>query len=219
MWKKASITKKFVLPCPVKTSTFIFLKIPLDTPNLLTIFSFRKFNNYSWAFFADSMTGFSSLWRNITITLTEDVDDFLLQNICIHFTGIYITSRHSLLVYWAFSQHCRSLLVNLFGKVDFTYCETPNPDWSFKKKHQIAYESHPIHVCWSRQVYFARAAQYRSCLFGSFFPMIRLCKLSYSSQIVTKRKTTSCEVETKTLLHHQLRPHATAFHGTHLKYG
>ena len=38
-------------------------------------------------FFANSMAGFHLLWRNITTRITKNFKDFLLQNICMHFTG------------------------------------------------------------------------------------------------------------------------------------
>ena len=38
-------------------------------------------------FFTNSMAGFNSLWRDITTKRTKNVQDFLIQNICIHFTG------------------------------------------------------------------------------------------------------------------------------------
>ena len=127
IWTKTSIEKKVFLSRQVNILDLYFLKVLNDTPNLLIIVPFREFKNYCWTFFANSMAGFNLLWRNITTKLIKNIDDFLLT-----FStslAMSITSRHSLLEYWAFAQHWRSILVSLFDKGEFTFRETANSDW------------------------------------------------------------------------------------------
>ena len=91
-----------------------------------------------------------------------------------------ITSRHSLLEYWAFAQHWHSILVNQFDKSGFTYCETANSE---KASDNLRISSN------TSLLYFAWTPQYWACLSCLFFFQWFICiKLSYSSQIVTKIK-------------------------------
>ena len=46
--------------------------------------------------------------------------------------GMPITSKHSLLEYWAFSQHWRFILVNPFDESECNCRETDNSDWTLK---------------------------------------------------------------------------------------
>ena len=69
------------------SSIFIFWRSLSTVQICWQSFSSYKFNNYFWIIFADSMAGFNSFWSDITAKFTEDVGDFLIQNICIFFSG------------------------------------------------------------------------------------------------------------------------------------
>ena len=112
----------------LKSSIFFFLKFLLDAPNLLTIFPLHRltitveFFLYSICFGRISQPRLPKMLRTVSSKASASTS-----------LGMSITSRHSLLEYWAFAQHWHSRLAKLFDKSEFTCCETANSDWSFKK--------------------------------------------------------------------------------------
>ena len=203
------------MPKQVNILHLYFLKVLLDIPNLLTIFLSREFNNYCWTFFANSIAGFNSFSGGISqSSLPKMLRTFSPKTSAFTSMGTPITSRHSLLEPWAFAQHWRSIMINLFDKSEFTCRETANSDWSFK----IASDNLRIYSTTCLLASSSLLCKDSTKFFMSLlviFPNDLFVYVAIFKPNSYQIRNTSCKVEIKILLQHQLRLHATVTYGDH----
>ena len=124
--------------------------------------------------------------------------------------GMPLTSRISLLEYWAFVQNWHSILVNLFDKSEFSYQQTANSDWSSKIASDNLQIYSTTRLLASSSLLCKGSTIFIMSLLFIFSNDLFLYVAIFKPNIYQIRNT-SCKVETKILHHYQLCPHATVF--------
>ena len=157
LMEKFSFCAVFVLAKQVKIPYLYFLKIPLETPNLLNFFCWFN-GRLHFALEGYHSQAYQGCWG---ISLPTHLHIYFTLECLLRLDISFLSTEY---LPSTGAPYCLISLIKVNSLAAKQLARI-----KVSKKHLIICDFIPIHSCWSRQVCFAKAAQYWSCLSCLFF--------------------------------------------------